>query len=56
MRSMISILLATVVGAGTLPAQTDTLFHSVIFSGKTVAGVQKTWQDSNGLHLFFRIQ
>ena len=53
MRSTVSILLATVFGAGSVPAQTDTLFHSVIFSGKTVAGVQKTWRDANGLHVFF---
>ena len=53
MRSTISILLATVMGAANAAAQTDTLFHSIISSGKTVAGVHKTWRDTNGLHFFF---
>lgn len=53
MRSTICVLLATVFSAENALAQADTVFHSVVFSGKTVAGIHKTWQDKDGLHLFY---
>jgi hypothetical protein len=34
-------------------AASDTIYYSVVSSAKTVAGVQKVWSDSNGMHFFF---
>ena len=52
-RSTIFVLLATVASAQSALSQADTVFHSVVFSAKTTAGVQKTWVDKDGLHLFY---
>lgn len=47
------------LAAGTARAQTaeiasgDTLFYSVVSSGKTIAGVQKLWRDRDGNHYWF---
>jgi imidazolonepropionase-like amidohydrolase len=52
-RPTIYLLLATAVSAQPAFAQADTVFHSVVFSAKTVSGAQKTWKDKDGVHLSY---
>ena len=53
MRPTICLLLATAFSAQDAFAQADTVFHSVVFSAKTLAGAQKTWRDKAGVHLSY---
>ncbi|HEX2722520.1 MAG TPA: amidohydrolase family protein [Gemmatimonadaceae bacterium] len=59
-RRLTFIALAVCLAATISPARAqnraeaggDTILYSVVFSGKTMAGVQKTWRDKDGTHFF----
>lgn len=54
MRAIVSLLAATSLIA--LPAEgqsTDTVFYSVVFSAKRMAGSQRTWRDKDGIHIAY---
>ena len=49
----ISLLAGDARAQGVKPVPADTLFYSVVSSGKNVAGSHKAWRDADGVHFFF---